>query len=177
MCLRRADAGVHVAEICKAPEALIVELRKRGDKAIAFARCQIVCVFSNADHAWRRADHFIAITVSCFDPHVAEIGARLSEFPGSKKVDPRAVNRDLQTQRRRERSGGTAAKNKGAAVCCCTGTDFNWWGSLALRTGGVRYPNSTRSRGPRDELRIGGSAIVNLYFNVHLASPSNGVKT
>src|SRR6185369_2086569 len=175
MRLRRADTSVHVAEVGETAEPLVIELCKRGDEAIAFARCQPVRIFSDADHARRGADDSITVTVSSFDPHVTGIGAGLAKFSGDKKCDPISINWNFQLQTRAERSTRSRAKNYVAAVCCGTSTDTHGWGPLALRAGRIRYSNPARSRRPRDKASIGGSTIVNLNFNVHLASPSETV--
>src|SRR6476646_1045456 len=127
MCLRRADTRMHVAEIGETAEPLVIELCKRGDEAIAFARCQRVGIFSDADHAWGRADHGITVTVSSFDPHVTRIGAGMSEASSDKKRDPISVNWNFQIQTRAERSSRSLAKNYVAAVCCGTCADTHGW--------------------------------------------------
>src|SRR6185369_1697857 len=172
MCLGRADTRVHVAEIGETAEPLVIELCKRGDEAIAFARCQRVRIFSDADHARGRADDGITVTVSSFDPYVTRIGAGTSEASRNKKRHPISVNWNFQIQTRAERSSSSLAKDYVAAVGCGTCADTHGRRSLALGAGRIRYSNPARSRRPGDEASIGGSTIVNLNFNVHLASPS-----
>src|SRR5262245_21373291 len=96
----------------------------------------------------------------------------MSESSGDKKRDPLSVNWNFQIQTRAQRSSSSLAKDYVAAVCCGTCTDTHGWGSLTLRAGRIRYANTARSRRPRDEAGVGATAIVNLYLNVHLASPS-----
>jgi hypothetical protein len=90
MRLRQTYDNVHVPEVLETPGALIVELGKRRDEAIAFSGGQLVGVLANANHDWSRSNQRSACTG--LDRHVAIIQARFSETTGNEKRNGASIH-------------------------------------------------------------------------------------
>src|SRR5262249_47434466 len=118
MGLWRAYTGVHVAEILKAPCALVVELSECRHKAVPFSCRQCVGVLSDAHHHTNRAHQGGGARIretdergAGFNLHVSLVAARMTKAAGNKKRYRGAVGWDRKRQIFRERSGLVLAEH------------------------------------------------------------------
>ena len=99
---------MHVAEVRKTSQALIVELRECRHEAVAFSRRQGVGILSDPHHHRERTNQ--RGSQACFDLHVAVAAAGAPEPAGGEKWHRYPIDRDRECQIGGERSGRATAK-------------------------------------------------------------------
>src|SRR5262249_4383590 len=159
---------MHISEVCKTPGALIIELGERCDETVAFRHSQCIGVLSDTYHHQNRANECgSSASLKCY---VSIAAARPTESPRDEKRNGRAIARNRQGDRVRERSGCVSTEHDFPSTRRRSSGDSHakGWRGGARRVG---HTNPAWAGSPRKDPRCGARAVIDLEFDIHCYSP------